>query len=310
MLSPLSRSLFLPRLQLSQLLPPPREWRASTTQVTFTVTLGPYKIYCSHRRAAGEAGGVQGDATNPRHFGVCARSGLLATIQIGGFLRAATAHCRPLKVRWNERGRGLARRAEKGKQQVMDGAGGPAADSLPTEAVQQANIEHTVEWRVSAFGINEEGKGERGTMPLPDQIAAAASLYPSRFNPRLQATLEGIYRTRGALPKNGLDRKCARCWMMPEHCFCRSIESLPLGPNGVGEAEVEVVVYFHWREASLRKASNTAKLVPLTLPAGRLLACGDAAAELTLFNRSVVCFSHNPSELHPWVGSTVGLQKQ
>ena len=35
----------------------------------------------------------------------------------------------------------------------------------------------------------------------------------------------------------------------------------------------------HWRESSLRKASNTAKLVPMLLKDGGIVAAGDVAAE-------------------------------
>ena len=40
----------------------------------------------------------------------------------------------------------------------------------------------------------------------------------------------------------------------------------------------------HWRESSLRKASNTAKLVPMLLEDGGIIAAGDVAAEASLFH--------------------------
>ena len=50
------------------------------------------------------------------------------------------------------------------------------------------------------------------------------------------------------------------------------------------------MVYMHWREASLQKASNTAKLVPLLLDQGYLVSCGDVDQEATLYHQ----LEHDP----------------
>jgi DTW domain-containing protein YfiP len=82
------------------------------------------------------------------------------------------------------------------------------------------------------------------------------------------------FDTRSASPAN----KCARCWMVPYYCLCKA---LPVGDEV--DAGVDVVCYLHWREASMRKASNTAKLVPMLLTGGRMIACGDVGQEAELY---------------------------
>eukprot|EP00039_Didymoeca_costata_P014660 m.239484 g.239484 ORF g.239484 m.239484 type:complete len:302 (-) comp16068_c0_seq8:3543-4448(-) len=102
--------------------------------------------------------------------------------------------------------------------------------------------------------------------------------HPLRFNERLQKNIDGTYAYRCQLPKNQLDYKCERCWMRLDCCFCsQAIKPLALNCDVVG--------YLHWREASVRKASNTAKLVPLVLETGRLIGCGDIENEAWLYNK-------------------------
>jgi hypothetical protein len=115
------------------------------------------------------------------------------------------------------------------------------------------------------------------TPPLPVLTAGIdlqhlQAAYPSRFNVRLQNQIEASYASRNALPSSRLDRKCTGCWMMLDKCFCASTAKLP--------AANRVLVYMHWRESCLRKASNTAKLVPLLLEGGGIVAAGDVAAEV------------------------------
>ena len=51
----------------------------------------------------------------------------------------------------------------------------------------------------------------------------------------------------------------------------------------------------HWRESSVRKASNTAKLVPMLLEDGGIVAAGDVAAEA----RYVRCIMVTIALLYP-----------
>lgn len=99
-------------------------------------------------------------------------------------------------------------------------------------------------------------------------------LSSKRFNPRLQQMLEGVYAARGGFRRNAEEIKCPRCWMVPLHCLCADFPTEARHDPGI-----DVLCYFHWREASVRKASNTAKLVPLLLEGGRIVACGDVATE-------------------------------
>lgn len=108
-------------------------------------------------------------------------------------------------------------------------------------------------------------------------LATLKARYSRRFNFRIQGYLEGVYACRNDMAYNDPANKCPRCWMVPKHCLCATLKPTPTGGN-------RIVVYMHWREASRRKASNTAKLVPVCMESGTIVACGDIPAETALYD--------------------------
>lgn len=106
-------------------------------------------------------------------------------------------------------------------------------------------------------------------------VAALQLRYPSRFNERLQTNIDKIYAVREGARQNQIKNKCPRCWLVPAFCGCAGAAAGAAAVTAADAAaatgtdsakDIEVVVYMHWSEASARKASNTAKLVPHVLP--------------------------------------------
>jgi DTW domain-containing protein YfiP len=129
--------------------------------------------------------------------------------------------------------------------------------------------------RVQGWSVD----ADRPYADLKQSFEAMGKVACKRFNPQLQRMLEGVYTARGGFKRNAETIKCPKCWMVPAHCFC---DDHPTEARHA-TAGIDVVCYLHWREASVRKASNTAKLVPMLLQGGRLVACGDVAAEAALY---------------------------
>jgi len=93
--------------------------------------------------------------------------------------------------------------------------------------------------------------------------------------------------------------------MVPYYCLCKA---LPVGDEV--DAGVDVVCYLHWREASMRKASNTAKLVPMLLTGGRMIACGDVGQEAELYrlledsdDAAILFPSDSALSVHDWIAA-------
>eukprot|EP00041_Stephanoeca_diplocostata_P038123 m.1478302 g.1478302 ORF g.1478302 m.1478302 type:complete len:434 (-) comp25165_c0_seq6:3603-4904(-) len=178
----------------------------------------------------------------------------------------------------------------------------------------------TPKWGAHFKGVSVPQEADFAQLPPPPPDATTieqlSQQYPRRYNAQLQATLEGIYAKRNGMPKQRDIIKCARCWMTHgEHhnyCFCSSIRPM-------AECNVKVYVYVHWREATHRKASNTAKLIPMALPHGEIVACGDVAAEarmvrdLEAHDRAAILFpSTDAITVQDWYGQLLaaGMRAQ
>lgn len=55
--------------------------------------------------------------------------------------------------------------------------------------------------------------------------------------------------------------KCERCWLLRSHCICKQLAEIESRVS----TRHEVLMFIHYREWGLRKASNTARLLPLLL---------------------------------------------
>lgn len=91
-------------------------------------------------------------------------------------------------------------------------------------------------------------------------------------------------------------------------CLCTVFPS-----DSTIDAGVDVVCYLHWREASMRKASNTAKLVPMLLTGGRIVACGDVGVEAELYrlleesdNAAILFPCDDALSVRDWLASRCG----
>eukprot|EP00038_Savillea_parva_P010696 m.192078 g.192078 ORF g.192078 m.192078 type:complete len:371 (-) comp18556_c0_seq1:55-1167(-) len=166
-------------------------------------------------------------------------------------------------------------------------ASGNHNDGNSAKTLPPAAAEHTTGPNEAGAELAYQVFGWERAPPREADQGDAASLFTSltagasarRFNPKLQSMLEGVYQARGKLARQDDSIKCRRCWMVPAHCMCAAFP-----PDARHDVGMDVICYLHWREASLRKASNTAKLVPILLQGGRLIPCGDVVAEAQLYD--------------------------